>query len=52
VIPGLAAPLGIGVLGEDFGANPTLGLALIRGGSCLASGGTGPLVESRSDQRS
>ncbi|HKH16328.1 MAG TPA: DMT family transporter [Solirubrobacteraceae bacterium] len=52
VIPGVAALLGIGVLGEDFGANTALGLALILAGSWLASGGTGPVVESRSDRRS
>ena len=39
LIPGVAAVLGIAVLSEDFGPNTALGLALILGGSWVASGG-------------
>lgn len=45
---GVAAVLGIGILGEDFGANTALGLALILAGSWLASGGSLPVPRARS----
>jgi drug/metabolite transporter (DMT)-like permease len=47
VIPGVATLLGVGILGEDFGANTALSLALILGGSWLASGGRAPAVRTR-----
>jgi drug/metabolite transporter (DMT)-like permease len=42
VTPAVAALLGIGVLGEGFGVNTAIGLALILGGAWLASGGRLP----------
>lgn len=46
-IPGVATLLGIGLLGEQFGAATWLGLALILGGSWLASGGRLPAIRRR-----
>ena len=51
--PGVAAVLGVVVLGESFGLNTALGLVLILGGSWVASGGgeslrPGRLVRARS----